>query len=193
MSASSSVPAARGIVVGTSALSRVLIVRGVVAAVFGLIALSWPQMTALALALLFGVYALLNGIGSIVVAFRHRGWSQRVLPLLAGLVGIAAGVVAWVWPETTVLALAILVGAWAVVTGLFEIVAAVQLRKLIRGEVVLGVAGALTVVAGVLILLWPLEGAAGIAFVIGLYALVYGVLLVVVGYRVRQLVRRLGP
>ena len=167
-------------------VAGVIIVRGIVAVVFGVLALVWPTLTAVALALLFGVYALIDGVGLIIAAFRHGGWPRRLLSGLAGLLSLAAGVVAVVWPGITVLALAILVGAWALVTGISEIVAAIRLRHRIRGEAWLALGGLISVVAGLFILFRPLAGAVGIAIVLGCYALVFGILLIVTGIRLRR-------
>jgi uncharacterized membrane protein HdeD (DUF308 family) len=167
-------------------VARVMIVRGVVAVVFGVLALVWPALTAVALALLFGAYALIDGVGLIIAAFRHGGWPRRLLSGLAGLLSFAAGAVAVVWPGITVLALAILVGAWALVTGISEIVAAIRLRQRIRGEAWLAVGGLISAVAGLFILFRPLAGAVGIAIVLGCYALVFGILLTVAGIRLRR-------
>ncbi len=185
------IPAPSGIVLPAPTLSRILITRGVLAVIFGLVALLWPAVTAVALALLFGVYAFLNGIALIVEAFRHRKWSHRVPAVIGGLVGVAAGVIAALWPGITIVALALVVGAWAVVTGLFEIVAALKLRKHIRGEAILVAAGTFTALVGVLILLWPFAGALGIAVAVGVYALIYGTTLIAHGYRLRKLVSQL--
>jgi uncharacterized membrane protein HdeD (DUF308 family) len=162
-----------------------VVLRGTMALLFGLFALIWPGVTALALALLFGIYALADGIGLLMDAFRTP--SNRAARILGGILGVAAGIIAIVWPGITAAALAILVGAWALVTGIAEIAAAIRLRKEIEGELFLGLAGLISVVLGVLVLLWPLAGAAAIASLIGIFALVYGVVLIVLGVRLRRL------
>jgi uncharacterized membrane protein HdeD (DUF308 family) len=161
--------------------------RGAFAVLFGILTLVWPGVTVLALAIVFGVYALFDGISAIVQAFRPGDGAQRAAYGLLGVLGVIAGVLALVWPGTTVLVLATLVGAWAVVTGIAEIVAAVRLRKQITGEAFLIVAGALSVVAGVLVLVHPIAGVLGIAVLIGIYAVLYGVMLVVLAFRLRGL------
>jgi uncharacterized membrane protein HdeD (DUF308 family) len=166
-----------------------VVLRGVMALLFGLFALVWPGVTALALAVLFGVYALADGIGLLVDAFRNPDRSHRGMRILGGVLGIAAGVIAIVWPGITAAALAILVGAWALVTGIAEIAAAIRLRKQIQGELLLGLAGLVSAIFGLLVLLWPALGAAAIASIIGIFALIYGVVLIALGVRLRQLAR----
>ncbi|HEY2061000.1 MAG TPA: HdeD family acid-resistance protein [Amycolatopsis sp.] len=162
-------------------------VRGAFAVLFGILTLVWPGVTVLALAIVFGVYALFDGISAIVQAFRPGDGAQRAAYGLLGALGVIAGVLALVWPGTTVLVLATLVGAWAVVTGVAEIVAAVRLRKQITGEAFLIVAGALSVIAGILVLVHPIAGVLGIAVLIGVYAVLYGVMLIVLAFRLRGL------
>lgn len=113
--------------------------------------------------------------------------------VLGGLLGIVAGIIALVWPAITALALAMLVGAWAVVTGAAEIAAAVRLRRRIRNELLLALAGLASVVASVVVLAWPAIGAVTIALVIGVYALVAGVFLLTLAARLRRLASHRGP
>lgn len=167
----------------------VVVLRGVLALLFGLFALMWPAITALALALLFGVYVLVDSIGLLIDAFRNPDKSNRGMRILGGILGIVAGLIAIVWPGITAAALAILIGAWALVTGIAEIAAAIRLRKQIRGELLLGLAGLVSAIFGVLVLLWPALGATAIASFIGIFALVYGVVLIVLGIRLRRLSR----
>ena len=170
-------PATDPLVLGVSTVRTMLVVRAVLAVAFGLIALFWPDLTLLALAIGFGVYAILDGVTSVIDAFRTRGHSRWWLGLLGGLVSIVAGVLALIWPGITVLVLAIVVGAWAVVTGIAEITAAVRLRRAGGRTWLLGLAGALSVIAGILIVLWPREGAIGLAVLLGAFVVVYGVVL----------------
>jgi uncharacterized membrane protein HdeD (DUF308 family) len=149
--------------------------RGVLAVLFGIVTLLWPAVTVIALALLFGVYAAVDGISLLVAAVRERGdrWRRFGLVLM-GLLGIAAAVIALVWPHVTALVLAIVIGAWALVAGAGGIW--VGLR---RGDWLTSLIGLISVVAGVLILVRPAAGAIAVAIVIGAYALVAGILLIV--------------
>ena len=161
--------------------------RGVLAVLFGLLTLVWPAVTILALAIVFGVYAIVDGVGAIWNATRRgEDGAHRVAYVVLGVLGVVAGLVALVWPHITVLALGLLVGVWALVTGISEIAAAVRLRRQITGEFFLIIAGALSALAGLLILVHPIAGVFGIALLIGVYALIYGVLLLVLAFRLRR-------
>jgi uncharacterized membrane protein HdeD (DUF308 family) len=166
-----------------------VVLRGAMAVLFGVFALAWPGITALALALIFGVYVLADSIGLLMDAFRNPDKSNRGMRLLGGILGILAGLIAIIWPGITAAALAILVGAWALITGIAEIAAAIRLREQIQGELLLGLAGLLSAIFGVLVLLWPALGAAAIASFIGVFALIYGVVLVALGLRLRTFAR----
>jgi uncharacterized membrane protein HdeD (DUF308 family) len=183
-------PAAHGanVVVEIVNPARTLLVRGAIAIAFGVLTLVWPTLTVLALAIVFGVYALVDGVMRIVDAVRDHERPRRWVAVLSGVVSVAAGIVSLIWPGITALVLALLVGVWAVVTGVTDIVSAIRLRKQIRGEIFLVVIGILSVVAGALIIFQPIAGALGIAVVIGAFAVLYGGVLVYLGYRLRKLV-----
>lgn len=161
-------------------------VRGVFAVVFGLFALAWPGATVLVLAILYGVYALFDGVGGLMQAFRPGDAAHRWAYALLGILGLVIGVATLAWPAITVFALATLVGIWALVTGVAEIVAAIRLRKQIEGEFFLIVAGAISAIAGILIVLEPIAGAFGVALLVGIYALIYGIMLLVLAFRLRK-------
>jgi uncharacterized membrane protein HdeD (DUF308 family) len=161
-------------------------VRGAFAVVFGLFALIWPGATVLVLAILYGVYALVDGVGGLMRAFRPGDAAHRWAYALLGVLGLVIGVVTLAWPAITVLALATLVGIWALVTGVAEIFAAIRLRKEIEGEVFLILAGAISAIAGILIVLEPIAGAFGVALLVGIYALLYGIVLLVLAFRLRK-------
>jgi uncharacterized membrane protein HdeD (DUF308 family) len=168
----------------TSGTSRTwLTVRGILAIVFGVVTLVWPSLTILALAILFGLYALVNGIDLLVDTFRgQRTGGQRAAYAIAGIFGVLAGLITLFWPHITVLALVVLVGTWAMVTGVLDIVAATR----IPGSWLLVVVGLLSVAAGLLVLFRPAAGAYAIALVIGIYAIIAGVLLLAEMWRTRH-------
>lgn len=162
-----------------------LVVEGVVAIVFGLLALFMPRITLAALVLIFGVYALVDGIVSLVSAVRAQEESPWFALVVRGIVGIGIGVVALVWPRITGLTLLFLIAAWAIITGVLEIVAAVRLRKLVTGEWVMALAGLVSIAFGILVLVAPGTGALAVAWLIGVYAIVFGILLIALGLRLR--------
>ena len=164
-----------------------LLVRAVLAVALGLVALIWPGITLVILAWTFGIYAAIDGITQIIDGIRRRTQPRWWLSLLLGLLGLVAGAVALVWPGMTAIVLAILVGAWAVVTGVGEVFAAVrQLRSERRGGLLLLLAGVLSVVAGVLILVWPVPGAIVLALLIGWFSMLYGIVLAVLAMQLRS-------
>jgi uncharacterized membrane protein HdeD (DUF308 family) len=178
-------PATDPLVLGTEAVRTMLVLRTVLAVAFGLVALFWPDLTLLALTIAFGVYAILDGVATVVDAARHRRRSRWWLGFLGGLASVAAGVIALIWPGITAVALAIVVGIWAVVTGLAELATAFRLREAGGRIWLLALAGALSVAAGALILIWPGAGAIGLAVVVGVFAVVYGATLGALAVRLR--------
>ena len=171
----------------------VLVVRGALAILFGILAFVWPGLTVVALVALFGAFALVDGILALVAAFRAHGRRRQWWTFaLEGLFGIALGVLTFLWPDVTAIALLYLIAAWSVLTGIFEIAAAIRLRKVIRGEFFLGLAGALSILFGILVVVFPGAGAVAIVWAIAVFAILFGVLLVAVGIRLRRF-RPQGP
>lgn len=163
-----------------------LVIRGMVAIVAGVIAFAWPGITLLGLVFVFAAYSLIDGILSLAGAVRAAGAHERWGALVfEGVVGIAAACVAVGWPGITILALVYVIAAWALVTGVLEIVAAVRLRKYISGEWLLALGGVASIVFGILIAIAPLAGALVIALWFGAYALVFGIILIALGFRLR--------
>jgi uncharacterized membrane protein HdeD (DUF308 family) len=164
-----------------------LVLRGVVAILVGIVTFAWPGITVGALVLLFGAYALLDGILSLTGAWKasraHERWGALVLEGIAGLVAAAITVL---WPGITTLALVYVIAAWALVTGVFEIAAAVRLRQYIAGEWLLILSGIASILFGFLAIVLPLAGALAIALGIGIYAVVFGTLLIVLGFKLRN-------
>ncbi|WNV75234.1 HdeD family acid-resistance protein [Geodermatophilus sp. DSM 44513] len=168
-------------------LSWALGLRGGLALLLGLLALLWPGVTVSALALLFGAYAAVDGVAMMAGGLaghapRRRRWGYAV----AGLAGLVAGLSSLLWPQITALALVSLAGAWALVTGVLEVVAVVRLRRVTTGEWLLAAAGVISVVAGVLILLRPASGAPALATVLGVYAVIAGVVLLAAAWYLRK-------
>jgi uncharacterized membrane protein HdeD (DUF308 family) len=168
----------------------VFVLRGAAALIFGLLALAWPGITLLFLVALFAAYALISGGAALVGAIRNRSDDRHWwIVLLLGLASVAAGVLAIFMPALTALALVLLMGANAVVNGVLEIILAVRLRRHLRGEWLLGLAGVLSTVFGVLVLLFPGTGALALVWVIAVWAMAIGILLIAAGFSLRK---RLG-
>jgi uncharacterized membrane protein HdeD (DUF308 family) len=168
-------------------MDGLLIVRGIVGIVFGLVAFAWPGITIAALVVIFGLYAVIDGVTNLILGLTRRpGHERSWATAIQGIVGIVAGVLAFIWPGVTALALVIVIGAWAIVTGLFEIAAAIKLRKEITGEWMLALSGLLSVAFGVLVFAFPGAGAVGIAWVLGAYAMAGGIILIALGIRLRS-------
>lgn len=168
-----------------------LVIRGLVAILLGIFTLVLPGVTIGALVLLFGVYALLDGIlsfiGAVKASRHHERWGFLVGE---GIVGVLAGIATFAWPAITTIALVYVVAAWAVLTGIVEIAAAFRLRKHIAGELLLGLAGVISIAFGILLVAAPLAGALVIAVWIGVYELIFGVTLLALGFRLRNWSRR---
>jgi uncharacterized membrane protein HdeD (DUF308 family) len=167
----------------------VLVLRGAAAIIFGILAFVWPAITFTALVLLFGVFALWDGVFTLVGAFRSSG-NRRWALILEGLVSLAAGLVAFLWTEAASVALLFIIAAWAVVTGILEIIAAIRLREEIEGEWLLLAGGLLSVLFGIGVVLFPGAGLVAITWIIAGYAIVFGILLVILGFRLRSLGKR---
>jgi uncharacterized membrane protein HdeD (DUF308 family) len=177
-------------VVDVDSLSRnwwAVSLRGLAGILFGIITFIAPGISLAALVLLFGAYAFADGVLAIVTAIRRRGNDRWGMLLLEGLVGVAAGVLTLLWPGITALALLYVIAAWALVTGGFEIAAAIRLRKVITGEWILALSGILSMALGVLLIVAPGPGALAVVIWIGAYAFVFGVLLFALGLKLKGL------
>jgi uncharacterized membrane protein HdeD (DUF308 family) len=171
----------------------VLALRGLLAVLFGVVALIWPETTVRVLVVLFGIYAVLDGLFALLSALatprRRAGWW---LLLVEAVAGIAAGVVAFVWPQVTALVLLYLIAAWAILTGLLELIVAFRLRQEVEGEWVLALAGAVSVGLGLLLALRPGSGLIAVVWFVGAYAILFGILLIILAFRLRRLGQQLA-
>ena len=160
-----------------------LALRGLAAVLFGLLTFLVPGITLVTLVLLFGVYALVDGVFNVIAFFRVP--SHHWALLIEGVIGIIAGIVTFAWPAITAIALRYVIAFWAIFTGVFEIIAGIRLRKVITNEWLLLVLGVLSLVFGILILFAPGVGALAIVLWIGAYACVFGIFLLALAFRLR--------
>ncbi|MEA2636908.1 MAG: hypothetical protein QOJ33_732 [Chloroflexota bacterium] len=168
--------------------SRLVALAGVAGIIFGIVALVWPGITLIALVALFGAYAFVAGAFTLVAGLDFVGEraSHWVPMLLGGLAGIAIGVVTFFRPGITALALVFLIAAWAIVTGVFEVVTGIEFTGQVKGSWTLWLAGLFSVAFGVLIAVNPGSGVLAILWLIGFYAILGGVLRLVFAYRMRN-------
>ena len=162
-----------------------LVLRGVVAVLFGLAALFWPGKTLFILILFFGAYTLVDGIFAIVGGLMDS--SRRWLLLIEGVLGVVAGLILLARPDLGALVLLYVIAIWAIVTGVMEILAAISLRREIDNEWLMIVGGALSVIFGVILAVLPGAGLLSLTWLIGAYAIVFGGAFIFLGFRVRRL------
>jgi uncharacterized membrane protein HdeD (DUF308 family) len=161
--------------------------RGVAAVIFGVLAFAWPGATIFVLVLFWGAYALVEGVFTLIAGFRVRDQGRPMWTFVViGILGIAAGIVTFLWPGITALALLTLIAVWAFFIGIFQIVAAVRLRKEIEHEWLLGLSGVLSVIFGAVMLARPVEGLVAVVWVIAAYAIVFGILLLMLAFRLKN-------
>ena len=164
-----------------------LAIRGVFGILFGLVAFLFPGITLGALILLFAGYAVVDGVFAVVAGVRAAEHHERwVALLIEGIAGIAAGVLALVWPALTAVVLLYLIAVWSVIRGALKIVAAIRLRRTIEGEWLLGLNGACSVLFGILLVVMPVIGLLTLVWLVGAYALLFGVLLLALAFRLRK-------
>jgi uncharacterized membrane protein HdeD (DUF308 family) len=164
-----------------------LALRGLVGLVFGVLFLAWPTASFAGLVLAFGVWALVDGLFALGAALSGRRGGDAALE---GVVGVAIGVVTFARPAVTGAALYLVIAGWAVATGVLRVVAALRLRREIEGEIWLGLSGLASLGFGVLLVMLPAAGVLAIGWMIGVYAIVLGALLIALSVRVRRLVAR---
>lgn len=166
------------------------VVRGIAAIVFGILALAWPGLVIEVLIILFAAWAFVDGVAGIVSGIRTRDQDRSWwLEVLEGLVSMAAGVIAVALPRFATTALVIIIGAWAIVTGVLEIVLAVRLRRVITGEIWMALAGVASMLFGIILLLFPAAGALSLVWLIGAFAIAFGIFELALGWRLRGLLR----
>jgi uncharacterized membrane protein HdeD (DUF308 family) len=162
-------------------------VRGVVALLFGILTFARPGITLAALVILFGAYALVDGLFAVWSALANRrGEPHWVALLLGGLAGIAVGILTFMMPGITAVVLLYFIAAWAILRGVAEIAMAIQLRKVLTGEWLLALAGVLSVVFGAFLIMYPGAGALAVVLWIGFWATVLGIVVIALAFRLRH-------
>lgn len=166
---------------------RGLVIRGAVSVLFGILAALWPGLTLMSLIVMFAAYAIIGGLVSVTTALQNRkGTEDWWLVLLLGLVGIVAGAIAIMLPHLTALVLVLVIGATALTTGILDIAMAVRLRKVIRGEGLLFLSGFISVMFGISVFFFPGAGALALLWLISIYAIVTGGLLLLLAWYARS-------
>ena len=166
--------------------------RGLVAILFGILALVWPGLTLAVLVYLFGFFALISGIAAVAAALRNRemhGWGAL---LFEGILGILAGVVALIWPGITALAFLYLLAAWAIITGILQLIAPLAFPMSVGRGILTALSGVLSIVFGVLIAAQPASGLLTVVWLIGIYAIVVGILHVAAYFESRSVASSLA-
>jgi len=169
----------------------VIALRGVVAIIFGILAFLWPGLVFRTLLTLFGAFALVDGVLSVVAGLSNvrtdeRWWAE----VIEGVLGIAFGLLVFFWPGLTEVALLWVIAAWAIVTGVTEIVGAIQLRRVIANEWLLILGGIASILFGILLIAFPGAGILGLTWMIGSYAILFGVLFLFLAFRLRGMRQR---
>jgi uncharacterized membrane protein HdeD (DUF308 family) len=177
----------------TKIVSRIwwaVALRGILAILFGIIALIFTGQTLLALVYVFGAFALLSGLMEIVTAVRageaHVRWGWLAV---AGIVGVLAGIVSFVWPGITALALLFVIAAWAIISGVAEIAFALSWPDTLAHPWLAALSGAISVVFGILLVVWPRSGVIALTWLVGIYAIIYGATQLYYAYRLQALQR----
>jgi uncharacterized membrane protein HdeD (DUF308 family) len=160
--------------------------RGLLAVLFGLIAVSWPGLTLVMLVYVFGFYVLFEGVLSIIAAFGRRGEKNGWVVLVEGIAGVVFGILTFSWPGITAILLLVFIAIWALATGILKIIAAIRLRKEIEGEWRLGLSGIASLVFGLILIFRPGAGALAMVWVIGIFAIIFGISLIMLGFKVRK-------
>ncbi len=175
----------------SAAVSRnwwALVVRGVLAVIFGVLIILTPSIALTAFILVLGIYFIVDGIFAVAGALAHREHYQHYwLTLVEGIVSIIAGIIAIVYPGLTAFTILYVIAVWAILTGIFELIAAFRLRETVHGEWLLAVSGILSVLFGLFVIFFPGTGVLAILGIIAGYAILFGILLIVLGFRLRSM------
>ena len=165
-----------------------LLLRGIAAIAFGLLAFLWPDLTLLTLVFMWGIYAIADGILALWAAISSKGGeiAPRWWLAVVGIAGILAGALAFVWPGMTALILLMFIASWAIVIGVLQIWGAIRLRKEIEGEWLLGLSGVLSVAFGVIMFAQPGAGALAVVWLIGWFAILAGCVYIGLAFQLKK-------
>ena len=169
-----------------------ILFRGIAAVLFGVLTLVWPKLSLFVLVIMFGVFAVVSGITAVVAALRNteeQGWGFL---LIEGILGILAGVVALVWPGITALAFLYLIAAWAILTGITEVVAPLAFPMSVGRALLTLLAGVVSIIFGILIAAQPASGLLAVVWLIGVYAIVFGIMYIAAYFEARSLASSLA-
>jgi uncharacterized membrane protein HdeD (DUF308 family) len=166
-----------------------IVLRGVAAILFGILSFAWPGLTLAVLVIVWGAYALADGLFALMAGIRLKMWPLTIV----GLLGICAGIFTFLRPGITALVLLGLIAVWALATGIFQVAAAIHFRKMISNEWMLILSGVLSIAFGAAMLARPGAGALAVVWLIGWFATLNGVMQVVLGFRLRGLGGRMVP
>ena len=165
-----------------------LLVQGVVSIIFGILALIWPGETLAVLVVLFGWFVLFIGaiaiVSAIAAATNHQQWGWR---FAVGILGVLAGLIILRWPGITAVTLLLFVGFWAIVVGLTQIIGAIAHHDEVPSPWLLALEGAVAILFGIAMIVWPAAGLLTLALLIGIFAIIYGIIACVIAFRVRSL------
>lgn len=167
-----------------------LLLRGIAAIVFGVLAFMWPGITLLTLILFWGAYAVVDGVFSLWSAISGKGGgavNSRWWLALVGVCGIVAGVLAFALPGLTALVLLMFIAGWAIATGVLQVVGAIRLRKEIEGEWLLILSGLLSIAFGFVLIAWPGPGLLSVVWLIGSFAILEGIIYAALAFRLKKL------
>lgn len=165
-----------------------LVLRGIAAILLAIVTFAMPGITLAVLGTIFGIYALIDGVLAIVSTIKavqgHRRWGAF---LAEGILGILLGLYLMLFPLAAAAIFVTVLAIWAVITGILEIAAAFRLRRHMQGELLLILTGALSILVGIILFARPLESAVFFAYVLAGYGLIFGILLITLGFRIRRL------
>jgi uncharacterized membrane protein HdeD (DUF308 family) len=165
-----------------------LVLRGVLSVLFGVAAYSWPGLTIVSLVFLFGLYALVDGF--VLILHAISGWEEHPwLLIIQGLTGIGIGVLTYEAPGVTALGLVLYIAARSLIDGALDIVAAARLRREIKGELWLVAAGLISILFAIVLIAAPIAGMLAAVGIISIYAIIFGVVMIVLGFKLRGLSR----